>query len=79
MALYVCFGKRFSHCAYRFPDYAGTIFSTSLGFDDHFAALMSGFLFTWFFVASFIPWFLIDRIGRRPLVCQVSRAAMFPG
>ncbi|CAF9903886.1 MAG: hypothetical protein GOMPHAMPRED_000597 [Gomphillus americanus] len=48
--------------------YAGTIFSTSLGFDDHFAALMSGFLFTWFFVASFIPWFLIDRIGRRPLL-----------
>lgn len=21
----------------------------------------------WFFVASFIPWFLIDRVGRRPL------------
>ena len=33
------------------------------------SALMSGFLQTWFFVASFIPWFLIDRIGRRPLVC----------
>lgn len=29
---------------------------------------MSGFLQTWFFVASFIPWFLIDRVGRRPLV-----------
>lgn len=29
---------------------------------------MSGFLQTWFFVASFIPWFLIDRIGRKPLV-----------
>ena len=32
------------------------------------SSLMSGYLQTWFFVASFIPWFLIDRIGRRPLV-----------
>ncbi|KAF2156441.1 sugar transporter STL1 [Myriangium duriaei CBS 260.36] len=48
--------------------YSGTIFSQALGFDDHMAALMSGFLFTWFFVASFIPWFLIERIGRRPLL-----------
>lgn len=35
------------------------------------SALMSGFLFTWFFVASFIPWFLIDRIGRRPLLISM--------
>jgi MFS family permease len=34
-------------------------------------ALMSGFLQTWFFVASFIPWFLIDRIGRRPLLMSM--------
>ena len=51
--------------------YAGTIFSQSLGFDSHMSALMSGFLFTWFFVASFIPWFLIDRIGRRPLLISM--------
>lgn len=36
--------------------YSNTLFSSSLGFDDHLAALMSGFLQTWFFVASFIPW-----------------------
>jgi sugar porter (SP) family MFS transporter len=48
--------------------YSNTLFSSSLGFDDHLSALMSGFLQTWFFVASFIPWFLIDRIGRRPLL-----------
>lgn len=32
---------------------------------------MSGFLNTWFFIASFIPWALIDRIGRRPLLLSM--------
>lgn len=44
------------------------LFSTSLGLSGQLAGLMSGFLFTWFFVASFIPWLLIDTIGRRPLL-----------
>jgi hypothetical protein len=44
--------------------YSGTLFEKSIGFDAHMSSLMSGFLQTWFFVASFIPWFLIDRIGR---------------
>lgn len=51
--------------------YSGTIFEKSIGFDTHMASLMSGFLQTWFFVASFIPWFLIDRIGRRPLLLSM--------
>ena len=51
--------------------YTGTIFSQSLGFNSHMSALMSGFLFTWFFIASFIPWLLIDRIGRRPLLISM--------
>jgi hypothetical protein len=50
--------------------YSSTLFST-IGFDDHMSALMSGYLQTWFFVASFIPWFLIDRIGRRPLLLSM--------
>lgn len=69
MASFVCFSQ--SHGLFSpamILDYSGTIFSTSIGFDAHSAALMSGFLFTWFFVASFIPWLLIDSIGRRPLV-----------
>ena len=48
--------------------YAATIFQKSVGFSQQFSALMSGFLQTWFFVASFIPWILIDRVGRRPLL-----------
>lgn len=51
--------------------YSGTLFQKSIGFSPHMSALMSGFLQTWFFVASFIPWFLIDRIGRRPLLLSM--------
>jgi sugar porter (SP) family MFS transporter len=51
--------------------YSGTLFQKSVGFDQHMSALMAGFLQTWFFVASFIPWFLIDRIGRRPLLLSM--------
>lgn len=52
----------------QYTDYSGTLFQKSVGFSSNMSALMSGFLQTWFFVASFIPWFLIDRVGRRPLV-----------
>ncbi|TVY28376.1 Sugar transporter STL1 [Lachnellula hyalina] len=48
--------------------YSNTLFKNSLNFSEHLSALMSGFLQTWFFVASFIPWLLIDRVGRRPLL-----------
>ncbi|QSZ32045.1 hypothetical protein DSL72_001614 [Monilinia vaccinii-corymbosi] len=51
--------------------YSNTLFSTSLGFSAKLSALMSGFLQTWFFIASFIPWFLIDRLGRRPLLLSM--------
>lgn len=51
--------------------YSGTLFEKSIGFSAHMSSLMSGFLQTWFFIASFIPWFLIDRIGRRPLLLSM--------
>lgn len=51
--------------------YSGTLFQESLGFTPHLSGLMSGFLNTWFFLASFIPWFLIDRVGRRPLLLSM--------
>ena len=44
--------------------YAGNFFA--LVSDQ--GALLAGGLFTWFFVASFIPWFLIDTAGRRKLL-----------
>lgn len=50
--------------------YTATIFQ-QVGFDQHMSALMSGYLQTWFFVASFIPWLLIDRVGRRPLLLSM--------
>jgi len=58
--------------------YSNTLFSQSLHFSSHLSALMSGFLQTWFFVASFIPWFLIDRVGRRILLltCIAAMAAV---
>ena len=43
----------------------------SIGMSSHLSALMSGFLQTWFFIASFIPWFLLDRVGRRPLLLSM--------
>ncbi|KAK9357662.1 general substrate transporter [Lipomyces starkeyi] len=51
--------------------YANTLFESSVGFSPHMAGLMSGYLNTWFFVASFIPYFLIDRFGRRPLLMSM--------
>jgi hypothetical protein len=42
-------------------------------------ALLAGALFTWFFIASFIPWFLIDTVGRRKLLltCIAGMAIAF--
>jgi hypothetical protein len=51
--------------------YSGTLFNKSLGFDKHLSGLMGGALQTWFFLASFIPWLLIDRVGRRPLLLSM--------
>ena len=48
-------------------DYSDTIFRR-VGLSSHSSDIIAGLLQLWFFIASFIPWFLIDRLGRRPLV-----------
>ncbi|KAL4953802.1 putative hexose carrier protein [Aspergillus filifer] len=45
--------------------YTTVIFEDSVGFDRHFALLMSGFLQIWFLVASFGTWYTIEKLGRR--------------
>ncbi|CEL56651.1 Sugar transporter STL1 OS=Saccharomyces cerevisiae (strain ATCC 204508 / S288c) GN=STL1 PE=1 SV=2 [Rhizoctonia solani AG-1 IB] len=47
--------------------YASFLFS-GVGFSTSQSNLLSGGLFTWFFIVSFIPWFLIDTVGRRRLL-----------
>ncbi|CAE6398572.1 unnamed protein product [Rhizoctonia solani] len=47
--------------------YASFLFAR-IGFSASQSNLLSGGLFSWFFVASFIPWFLIDTVGRRRLL-----------
>ncbi|KAJ5102490.1 hypothetical protein N7532_003019 [Penicillium argentinense] len=45
--------------------YTTVIFENSVGFDRHFALLMSGFLQIWFLIASFGTWYSIEKLGRR--------------
>jgi sugar porter (SP) family MFS transporter len=59
--------------------YANTLFQDSIGFSPSMSGLMSGILNTWLLIASFIPWFLLDRLGRKPLLVGgtfVQMAAM---
>ncbi|EFP79972.2 uncharacterized protein PGTG_05197 [Puccinia graminis f. sp. tritici CRL 75-36-700-3] len=48
--------------------HAHFLFSSCLGFSEKASSLISALLFTWFFMASFVPWFLIDTLGRRILM-----------
>jgi sugar porter (SP) family MFS transporter len=47
--------------------YGSYIFETSIGMSRHEALLASGGLQVFFFVSSIIPWFIIDKVGRRRL------------
>ncbi|WVF69426.1 hypothetical protein IAT40_004203 [Kwoniella sp. CBS 6097] len=72
-------------CAIQFFQQIGGINGLIFYMGNFFAlvsdkpALLAGSVFTWFFAASFIPWFLIDSLGRRKLflVCIAGMAASF--
>jgi MFS family permease len=44
------------------------IFIKSVGFSQRLSSLMSGFLSLFYYLSTLIPIFIIDRIGRRPLL-----------
>jgi hypothetical protein len=72
-------------CSIQFFQQAGGINAIIFYAGNFFAlvsdkgSLLAGGLFTWFFIASFIPWFLIDSAGRRKLllVCISGMAIAF--
>ncbi|CRG85798.1 Sugar transporter STL1 [Talaromyces islandicus] len=47
--------------------YAPYVMVHSVGLNSHQSLLLSGGLQLWFLVASLLPWFVIDKIGRRRL------------
>ncbi|TFK49869.1 putative sugar transporter [Heliocybe sulcata] len=47
--------------------YAPYVMENSVGLDRHQSLLLSGGLQLFFLVMSFIPWFILDRVGRRRL------------
>lgn len=51
---------------YRY--YAPYIFIESVGFSQRLSSLMSGFLSLFYWISTLIPIFIIDRVGRRPLL-----------
>lgn len=61
-------------CSIQFFQQAGGINAIIFYAGNFFAlvsdkgSLLAGGLFTWFFIASFIPWALIDSVGRRKLL-----------
>lgn len=52
--------------------YAPTLFKASLNFSNEMAILMGCFLQVWYVLASFVTWYTIDRLGRRPLFISMA-------
>lgn len=51
--------------------YSPTLFS-SLGFNDQRSLFLGCFLQLWYVLASFLTWYMIDRVGRRKLFISMA-------
>ncbi|OCH85490.1 general substrate transporter [Obba rivulosa] len=47
--------------------YAPTLFQSSLGMSEQMSLFLGCWLQVWYIIASFLTWFMIDRVGRRKL------------
>ncbi|KAJ6031599.1 hypothetical protein N7540_002331 [Penicillium herquei] len=54
--------------------YAPTLFKTSLGMSEERALFVGCFLQVWYLFASFLTWYIIDRVGRRRLFIVMAIA-----
>ncbi len=52
--------------------YAPTLYTSSLGMSPESALLLGCFTQLWYLLASFVTWYTIDRIGRRPLFISMA-------
>ena len=52
--------------------YAPTLYTSSLGMSQESALLLGCFTQLWYLLASFVTWFTIDRLGRRPLLIAMA-------
>ncbi|KAH8883793.1 sugar transporter [Thozetella sp. PMI_491] len=74
LAIFVNFGAQMAGPAV-ISYYGTTIFRDSLGLPSHQASLLNAGVLTWKIVAALIPFFTVDRVGRRPLF-MISSAGM---
>lgn len=52
--------------------YAPTLFQSSLGLSQEKSLLLGSFLQLFYIIASFLTWFMIDRVGRRKLFISMA-------
>ncbi|MCJ1381335.1 hypothetical protein MMC17_004445 [Xylographa soralifera] len=52
--------------------YAPTLFQTSLGMTQEMSLFLGCFVQLWYVIASFLTWWMIDRVGRRKLFVSMA-------